>query len=111
MSTMRMTTATAEDLLGLIGDYDEARVKAQAAARLKDVHPDLFEGGGDAAGQIERIKAAREKLLANLRAGGGGTMETCPRCKGKGVRPAVNGFGHEPCRNCDGDGLVKRRAI
>jgi DnaJ-class molecular chaperone len=105
-----MTTRQAEDMLGLIGDYAEADVKTAAASAIKAVHPDLFEGDtAESAARIESYKAARDYLLKELRAGGGGTMETCRRCKGKGVRPAVNGFGHEACKACDGAGLVKRR--
>lgn len=107
---MRMTMRQAESLLELTGDYDEAAVKSAAATRIKAVHPDLFEGDtAQSAERIETIKAARDKLLSELRAGGGGTMETCRRCRGKGVRPVVNGFGHEACKACDGGGLVKRR--
>lgn len=107
---MRMTTRQAERLLELTGDYDETAVKSAAATAIKAVHPDLFDGDtAESAARIESYKAARDYLLKELRAGGGGTMETCRRCKGKGVRPAVNGFGHEACKACGGAGLVKRR--
>lgn len=104
---MRISLANAEKTLGLTPPYDDAAVRAAFAEKLKAAHPDSGVAVDDVAGFIGALKEARDKLVAELAAGGGGELETCSRCRGKGWRPA-SGFGRETCRACGGDGLKRR---
>lgn len=58
----------------------EETLKAAYAARVKALHPDTSSTpSAQAAGSLERCKAARAKLLRYL-----GRQTPCPHCEGTG---------------------------